>query len=254
MKLFDLKGKVAIVTGGNGGIGLAMAKAMAEAGAAIIVAGRNATKNAAAVKDISALGAKAIALPADMTDEKSCRAMVADAAKHFGRIDILINNAGMSIRRLPQELTVAEWNTVLSSNLTGAFICSQAVHPEFKKVGGGKIINIASMMSIFGLPFAVAYGTSKGGMVQMTKSMAVAWAPDNIQVNAVLPGWIETELTRNARSSVPGLQERVVARSPVGRWGVPDDMAGVAAFLASSASDFVTGAAIPVDGGFSVAM
>ena len=239
------------MTGGNGGIGLAMAKAMAEAGAAIVVAGRNPAKNSQAVKELESSGAKAISIAADMTEEHSCRKMVGETVHAFGRLDILINNAGMSIRKLPQDYTLAEWNTVLSSNLTGAFVCSQAAYPEFKKAGGGKVINIASMLSIFGLPFAVAYGTSKGGIVQMTKGLAVAWAPDRIQVNAVLPGWIDTDLTRSARKAVPGLHDRVLARSPSGRWGEPGDLGGIAVFLASAASDFVTGGAFPVDGGYS---
>ena len=239
------------MTGGNGGIGLAMAKGMAEAGASIVVAGRNPTKNSQAVKDLESSGAKAISVAVDVGEERSCRKMVEEAARHFGRLDILVNNAGISIRKLPQDYTLAEWNTVLATNLTGAFICAQAVHPEFKKAGGGKIINIASMLSLFGLPFAVAYGTSKGGIVQMTKGLAVAWAQDRIQVNAVLPGWIDTDITRGARKAVPGLHDRVLARCPAGRWGEPADLAGIAVFLASAASDFVTGAAFPVDGGYS---
>jgi 2-dehydro-3-deoxy-D-gluconate 5-dehydrogenase len=141
---------------------------------------------------------------------------------------------------------------VISTNLTSAFLCSRAVHPAMKEAGGGKIINIGSMMSIFGTSFAPAYAASKGGIVQFTRSCAVAWATDNIQVNAVLPGWIDTDLTRRAREEVGGLHERVLARTPAGRWGVPEDFAGIAVFLASAASNFVTGAAIAVDGGFSV--
>jgi 2-deoxy-D-gluconate 3-dehydrogenase len=131
------------------------------------------------------------------------------------------------------------------------FVLCQACHAPMKRQGGGKIINIGSMMSIFGGAYAAPYSTSKGGLVQLTKSLATAWAKDNIQVNAVLPGWIDTELTRDARHEVDGLHERVLARTPAGRWGVPEDLAGIAVFLASRASDFITGAAIPVDGGFS---
>ena len=140
---------------------------------------------------------------------------------------------------------------MLETDLTSAFLTSRAVYPIMKKNGGGKIINIGSMMSIFGVPFAPAYGSSKGGIVQLTKSLATAWAKDNIQVNAVLPGWIDTELTQNARRQVAGLHDNVLKRTPAGRWGTIDDMAGVAVFLASGASDFVTGTAIPVDGGYS---
>lgn len=137
-------------------------------------------------------------------------------------------------------------------NLTSAFLCARAAYPLMKKAGAGKIINIGSILSIFGAPYAPAYCASKGGIVQFTKSLATAWAKDGIQANAVLPGWIDTELTVGARSQVAGLNERVLARTPAGRWGVPQDLAGIAVFLASAASDFVTGAAIPVDGGYSV--
>jgi len=252
MKLFDLTGRVAIVTGGNGGIGLGMARGMAEAGAAIVVAGRNAAKNEQAVKELSALGAKAAAVAVDVTKEDSCRAMVAEAAERFGRVDILVNNAGTNIRKQPQEYSAAEWHTVLDTNLTSAFLCSQAVYPRMKQAGGGKIINIGSMMSIFGASFTAAYAASKGGIVQFTKATATAWAKDNIQVNAVLPGWIDTDLTRRARKEIDGLHDRVLARTPAARWGSPADHAGIAVFLASAASDFVTGTAIPVDGGYSI--
>ena len=252
MKLFDLAGRVAVVTGGNGGIGLGMAKGLAEAGATIVVAGRDAAKNAAAVKEIQSLGATASAIAVDVLKEDSCRALVADTVKRHGRLDILVNNAGMSVRKQPQDFTAAEWHLVLDSNLTSAFLCSQAAYPAMKKAGAGKVINIGSMMSIFGAAFATAYAASKGGMVQMTKAMATAWAKDNIQVNSILPGWIDTALTRRAREQVEGLHESVLKRTPAGRWGIPDDFAGIAVFLAASASDFVTGAAITVDGGYSV--
>jgi len=237
-RLFDLSGKVAVITGGNGGIGLGMAKGLANAGATIVVAGRDAAKNADAVKQIQALGAKASAIP--------------DTMKAHGRLDILMNNAGMSIRKQPEDYTLTEWHTVLDSNLTSAFLCSHAAFPAMKKGGSGKIINIGSMMSIFGAPFATAYAASKGGIVQMSKAMATAWAKDNIQVNAILPGWIDTALTRRAREQITGLHDSVLKRTPAGRWGEPSDFAGIAVFLAAPASDFVTGAAITVDGGYSV--
>jgi 2-deoxy-D-gluconate 3-dehydrogenase len=252
MELFDLSGRVAVVTGGNGGIGLGMALGMARAGAAIVVAGRDAAKNRAAVAEIQGLGAQASAIAVDVLKEDSCRALVADTMQAHGRLDILVNNAGTSIRKQPEQYSLAEWHTVLDSNLTSAFLCSQAAYPGMKKGGAGKIINIGSMMSIFGAPFATAYAASKGGMVQMTKSMATAWAKDNIQVNAILPGWIDTALTRRAREQIAGLHDSVLKRTPAGRWGMPDDFAGIAVFLAAGASDFVTGAAITVDGGYSV--
>jgi 2-dehydro-3-deoxy-D-gluconate 5-dehydrogenase len=252
MRLFDLNGRVAIVTGGNGGIGLGMARGLAQAGAAVVVAGRNAEKSAAAVRELEALGARAATVDVDVTSEASCKAMVQTAVGRFSRLDILVNNAGTNIRKQPEEYSLTEWHTVLETNLTSAFVCSQAAYPEMKKSGGGKIIMIGSMMSIFGASFTAAYAASKGGIVQLTRALATAWAKDNVQVNAVLPGWIDSALTRTARSQIEGLHEKVVARTPAGRWGVPDDLAGIAVFLAAPASDFLTGTAIPLDGGYSV--
>jgi 2-deoxy-D-gluconate 3-dehydrogenase len=252
MTPFDLKGKAALVTGGNGGIGLGMAKGLAQAGAAIAIVGRDAAKNADAVAQLKAAGARAISLKVDLRDEKACRAMADDAAAQLGRLDILVNNAGMNIRKPPQDLTLEEWRTVMDTNLTSAFVASQAAYPHLKRAGGGKIINIGSMMSIFGGGYLAPYAASKGGIVQLTKALASAWAKDNIQVNAVLPGWIDTALTQRARVELTGLNERVLSRTPAGRWGEPADLAGIAVFLCASASDFVTGTAIPVDGGYSV--
>jgi len=249
---FDLAGKVAIVTGGNGGIGLGMARGLAEAGADIAVVGRNEAKSLAAVAELSQHGVKAISVTTDVTDQAAVAAMVARTLRELGRIDILVNNAGINIRKAPQALDPAEWDSVIRTNLTSAFLCSQAVYPAMKQAGGGKIINIGSMMSIFGASFAPAYAASKGGIVQFTRSCAVAWAADNIQANAILPGWIDTDLTRRARAEIEGLHDKVLGRTPAARWGAIDDFAGIAVFLASPASDFVTGTAIPVDGGFSV--
>jgi 2-deoxy-D-gluconate 3-dehydrogenase len=250
--VFDLTGRVAVVTGGNGGIGLGMARGLARAGARIVVAARDAAKSRDAVKELAALGPGARAIATDVTDETAVRDLVKATLEAYGRLDILVNNAGTNIRKPPHEISLAEWRLVLDTNLTSAYLCSHAAYPAMKRGGGGKMINIGSMMSIFGASFTPAYAASKGGIVQFTKVCATAWAPDNIQVNAVLPGWIDTALTRRAREEVPGLNERVLARTPAGRWGTINDMAGVAVFLASAASDFVTGTAIPVDGGFSV--
>ena len=249
---WDLQGKVAIVTGGNGGIGLGMAQGLSAAGATVVIAARNADKSAAAVASILASGGKASAIAVDVTDEADCQAMVAATLKTHGRLDILVNNAGINIRKRPEEYTLAEWQQILQTNLTSAFICSQAAYPEMKRASQGKIINIGSMMSIFGTAFTTPYAASKGGIVQMTRALACAWAADNIQVNAVLPGWVDTELTQTARKDIAGLHERVLARTPAGRWGDAHDFAGIAIFLASAASDFITGTAIPVDGGYSV--
>jgi 2-deoxy-D-gluconate 3-dehydrogenase len=252
MSLFDLSGRVAVVTGGNGGIGFGMAEGLAKAGAAIVVAARNRDKSEEAVARLAAVGATSMFVPLDVADPASCREMVRRAVERFGRLDILVNNAGMSIRKPPEAYDVAEWHAVLDTNLTGPLVCCQAAYPVMKQHGGGKIINIGSMMSIFGAAYAAAYAASKGAIVQLTRSLATAWAKDNIQVNAVLPGWIDTELTIAARQQVAGLNERILRRTPAGRWGVPEDLAGLAVFLAAPASDFVTGAAIPADGGYSV--
>ncbi|MBS0641135.1 MAG: glucose 1-dehydrogenase [Acetobacteraceae bacterium] len=254
MNLFDLSGKVAVVTGGNGGIGLGMAQGIAACGANIVVVGRNADKAAAALAALRGLGVEAAFVSADVTKKVECIAMIEQAKAAMGRVDILVNNAGTSIRKMPQDYTEEEWHHVMDTNLTSAFLCSQAAYPAMKAVGGGKMINIGSMMSLFGAPYATPYASSKGGIVQMTRALATAWAKDNIQVNAVLPGWIDTDLTKRARQQVDGLHESVEKRTPVNRWGTPADMSGVAAFLSSPASDFVTGTAIPVDGGFSIAM
>jgi 2-dehydro-3-deoxy-D-gluconate 5-dehydrogenase len=250
--VFDLKGRVAIVTGGNGGIGLGMARGLANAGARIVVAARDASKSQAAVKELTERRVEAVAIATDVTDERAVGRLVDATVERFGRLDILINNAGINIRKPVHELALDEWRKVLDTNLTSAFLCSKAAYPAFKQAGGGKVINIGSMMSIFGASFAPVYSASKGGIVQLTKSSAVAWAKDNIQVNAVLPGWIDTALTQRARKEVDGLHERVLARTPAGRWGVPEDLAGIGVFLCSAASDFVTGTAIPVDGGYAV--
>jgi 2-deoxy-D-gluconate 3-dehydrogenase len=229
-----------------------MARGLADAGATIVIVGRNQPKSAAATEEIKKTGGKAIAIEADVTDRNAVKDVIAGTVREFGRLDILINNAGINIRKPPQDLAAEEWDSVISTNLTSAFLCSQAAHPAMKAAGGGKIINIGSMLSIFGASFAPAYAASKGGIVQFTRSCACAWAADNIQVNAILPGWIDTELTQRARQEIDGLHDKVLARTPPARWGASGDFAGIAVFLSSAASDFVTGTAIPVDGGFSV--
>jgi len=248
MNPFDLKGKVALVTGGNGGIGLGIAKGLAGAGADVAIAGRNAAKNAAAVE---ALGGRTIGIAADVNDPAQVKRMVADTVSAFGGLDILVANAGINIRKPPQDYTVDEWRQVIDTNLNSVFACCQAAYPEMKRRGGGKIVTIGSMTSIFGLALGSAYASTKGAVVQLTKSLAIAWAKDNIQVNSILPGWIDTDLTRGARQQIPGLNERILQGTPAGRWGEPADLAGTAVFFCGRGSDFVTGTALPVDGGYS---
>lgn len=248
---FDLTGRVAVVTGGNGGIGLGMAAGLAQAGASVMIAARDARKSAAALAELQGAGSPVGAVEVDVLSKDSIERMLAETAERFGRVDILITNAGSNIRKAPQDYSLEEWTEVIDVNLRGTFACAQAAYPHLCRAGGGKIITIGSMTSIFGASFAAPYSASKGGTVQLSKALASAWAKDNIQVNAVLPGWIDTALTQGARRDVAGLEERVRARTPQGRWGTPQDLAGIAVFLASRASDFITGTAIPVDGGYS---
>jgi 2-dehydro-3-deoxy-D-gluconate 5-dehydrogenase len=248
--LFDLTGRVAIVTGGNGGIGLGMATGLAKAGASIAIIARNPEKNAAAVAALQALGAKASAYPADVSNEAAVGRVMAEIEAEFGRIDILVNNAGINFRKLPQNYTLAEWHQIMDANLTSAFICSNAVYPAMKRAGGGKIMATGSMASVFGNAYSPVYAASKGGLVQLVRSLAVAWGPDNIQVNCILPGYVETDLIKAGMKDAPHTFAHVLTRSPSGRWGQPEDFAGIAVFLASAASAFVTGASIPVDGGY----
>ena len=252
MNSFNLSGRVAVVTGGNGGIGLAMAEGLASAGADIVIAARDSDKGAKALTILRGFDVRSMFIQVDVRDPRSISDLVESVVRELGGLHILVNNAGTNDRKQPEEYELEEWQTIIDTNLTSAFVASQKVYPHMSRAGGGKIINIGSMMSIFGASFTVPYASSKGGIVQMTKGMACAWAKDNVQVNAVLPGWIDTTLTREARQQVEGLHDRVEARTPAGRWGVPGDLSGIGVFLASSASDFVTGTAIPVDGGYSV--
>ncbi|WP_137180627.1 SDR family NAD(P)-dependent oxidoreductase [Roseomonas sp. AR75] len=249
MALFDLSGRVALVTGGNGGIGLGMAKGLASCGARVVVTGRDAAKNDAAVAE---LGGEAFALAADLRDPDAPARLVAEVLAQAGRLGILVNNAGMNIRKRPELITDEDWATVLDTNLTSAMRLTRAAYPALKASGHGRVINVGSILSLFGVPFSPAYGASKGAIVQYTRSLATAWATEGITANAVLPGWIDTDLTRRGRSEVPTLHDSVLGRTPMKRWGVPQDLAGIAAFLASDAAAFVTGTAIPVDGGFSI--
>ncbi|MEM7536834.1 MAG: glucose 1-dehydrogenase [Chloroflexota bacterium] len=248
--MFDLTGKVAIITGGNSGIGLGIARGLAGAGATVAITARTTSRSEEVVAALEADGGKALAVTCDVSDEESVKAMAQTVLDQCGRIDILVNNAGTNIRKMPQELDPSEWSFIMNTNLDSAFRCSTACYPSMKAVGGGKILNCGSMLSIFGAGWGAPYSASKAGMVQLTKSLAIAWAADNIQVNCFLPGWIDTPLTQGARRDVPGLNEKVLDRTPAGRWGHIDDFQGLAVFLSAPASDFITGTAIPVDGGY----
>ena len=251
MNPFDLHGKVALITGGNGGIGLGIAHGLAAAGADVAIAGRNTAKLASAVTALEAHGGRVASSVADVTDSAQIERMVRETVERLGGIDILIANAGTNMRKQPQDYTLEEWHWIVNTNLTSAFDCCRAVYPEMKRRGGGKIVTIGSMTSLFGFGVAAAYASAKGAVVQLTRSLAMAWAGDNIQVNSLLPGWIDTDLTRGGRRNLATLHDDVLRGTPAGRWGQPDDLAGAAVFFCSSASDFVTGTALPIDGGFS---
>jgi len=248
--LFDLHGKTALITGGNGGIGLGIANGFAESGANIAVAGRNTTKTEEVVAALSDRNTSAIGIEVDVANQESVEDMITNTLEAFGQIDILVNNAGIGIRNLPHEYNLEDWNKVININLTGAFLCSKAVYPNMKTRGSGKIINIGSMTSIFGLDWAIAYASSKGGIVQLTKTLAVSWAKDGIQANSILPGWIHTDLTQGIKDNYQDRYDHILSRIPENRWGEPADLSGTAIFLASDASNYVTGVSIPVDGGY----
>ena len=249
--LFDISGKNAIVTGGNGGIGLAIAQGFVANGANLLIIGRDYKKNSLALSRLQKYGTNVFAFSGDISKESQIIQAIDYANVELNSIDILVNNAGINIRKSPQDFSVKEWDNVLSVNLKSAFLMSQKVYPFMKKLNKGKIINIGSMYSVFGSDWSVAYSASKAGLVQMGKSLAMSWAKDNIQVNTILPGWIETDLTSPIENLFPERFETINRRIPFGRWGQPDDLIGTAIFLSSCASNYLTGTSIPVDGGYS---
>lgn len=252
MSSFDLSGKAAIVTGGNNGIGRGIAIGLASAGASVCIAGRDEKKNEKVRLEIESLGHKPISVQCDVNVERDIAAAIEATEDAFGGLSILVNNAGIATLNAPDQMTDDEWDSVVDTNLSSVFKFCRAAHPSLKKSGSGKIINIGSMYSLFGSSFAASYAASKGGVVQLTKSLAVAWAGDHIQVNVILPGWITTDMTAPIRNDMPDLYESIIARTPAGRFGEPDDCAGTAVYLASGASNFITGQSIAVCGGYSV--
>lgn len=250
--LFDLSGRIAIVTGGGTGIGLGISRGLAAAGATVVISSRRAEVGEEAVAAIETEGGKAVSLTADVRNPDSCEELVEQTVGRFGRVDVLVNNAGTNYRKKPQEFTLEDWSDVIDTNLRAAFLLSQAVYPHFLRKGGGKIIMVSSISAFMAGPTQAVYSPSKAGMVQLARALAVAWAKDNIQANTILPGWIDTPLSQGFRATFPQAEAAVISRTPAGRWGSPEDFAGPAVFLASSASDFVNGAALPVDGGYCV--
>ena len=257
MTLFDLSDKVAFATGGNGGIGLGIAEGFVQHGASVAIAARNVDKLDTAVEALteaaSGDASRVLALSCDVTDRDSIQSALDTTMNKLGGWDIVVNNAGTNRRSdEPQNLSGEDWNFVIDTNLTSMHNVSSLTFDHMRDKGAGKYINIGSMMSIFGTAYASAYAASKGGVVQYTKSCAVAWARHNVQANAILPGWIVTEMTNQFKELFPERYQLVQSRTPADRWGIPADLAGTAVFFASSASDFVTGTAIAVDGGYSV--
>ena len=252
MDLFDLAGKTALITGGNGGLGLGMAKGLVNYGCQVILVGRNEEKLSRSVSDINQDFSNMVhGLVGDVNSDDDLGQIVVDGLNVWGSIDILINNAGISIRKQPQDLLDDDWDNVLNTNLTSVFKLSKLMYPHFVSIGHGKIINIGSMYSIFGSDWVVPYSASKGAVIQLTKSLAVAWAEKNIQVNAIIPGGFETDLTASIPTLDPTRYEKISNRIPTGKWGIPEDIAGTAVFLSSPGSDYITGTSVIVDGGYS---
>ncbi|MDO8434373.1 MAG: glucose 1-dehydrogenase [Candidatus Binatus sp.] len=249
-KMFDLSGNVAVVTGGNGGIGRGIALGFAEAGAAVAILARNEDKNRGVLAELERLGVPAIALKLDVTQRDQLRPAMENVERKLGPVSILVNNAGIAVMRGAMKFRAEDWDRVVETNLSSCFFLSQIAAQSMAQHQRGKIINIASEYSIFGAQSGIAYAAAKGGLVQATKTLAIELAPHNIQVNALIPGWIDTDLTVPAQSGK--FFEEIITRTPAGRFGKPEEMAGAAIFLASHASDFVTGATICVDGGFAI--
>jgi len=251
MQGFDLSGKVAIISGGNGGLGRGIAIGLAKAGADIVIAARNEEKTARVIKEIKSLDRQCVGTYCDVTAYDDIKASVKTALREFGGLNILVNNAGVAQGVPPQSMSEDEWDWVIDTNLKGTFRFCQAAYPELARSGSGKIINIGSQCASSYM--TAHYSASKGGVLQMTKSLALAWAKDNIQVNAIIPGWFRTDLTAPVFEH-EAFYRGVVGRTPAGRFGEPEELAGVAIFLASQMSDYVTGEGIVVDGGYSLMM
>ena len=250
-RLFDLTGRVAVVTGGNGGIGRGIALGLAEAGAAVAVWGRNDEKNQRVLSELKAIGIRSMAVMVDMTNRAGLEPAVNKVESELGSVNILVNNAGIAslsggvVNEKPED-----WDRVIETQLNSVFLLSKLAAQSMIRQKSGKIINIASMYSFFGSGLVPSYSAAKGAIVQLTKSMAIELAPHNIQANAIAPGWIETDMTAPVRTTP--MNDEILARTPAGRWGQPEEVAGAAVYLASRASDFVTGDTIRVDGGYAI--
>ena len=250
LDIFKLDGRVALITGGNRGLGFAMAQALAEAGATVVVTSRHEER---AVESASALagatGQRTMGLVVDVTDAEHIESMIQTVVKEFGRIDILVNNAGINIRKPVEELDEASWDLVQHTNLKEPFLCSRAAARYMKEQRYGRIINISSMLGMVALPERSPYCASKGGLIQLTRVLALEWATHNITVNALCPGPLATELNIPVLSN-PQANQFFLDHIPLGRWGRPEELGGAIVFLASDASSFMTGSALVIDGGW----
>jgi NAD(P)-dependent dehydrogenase (short-subunit alcohol dehydrogenase family) len=249
-QLFDLTGRVAIITGGSIGLGRQMAEALAEAGANLVLCARKKERCEEAAHTLGKLGVRALALGCDVKDQASVEQLIAATVAEFGRVDILINNAGISWGAPTEKMTLAEWNKVIETNLTGTFLCAQAAGRIMLKQESGKIINLASVSGLKGAPpeavEAIAYHASKGGVISFTRDLAVKWARHNIQVNAIAPGWFPTHMSDKV---IEHKRDYLLSHIPARRFGTDHDLKGAAVFLASDASNYVNGHVLVVDGG-----
>ena len=249
LEMFSLDGKIAMVTGSSKGLGNAAAKALAKAGADVVICGRNKADIDKAVEEIRGMGKNAVGFSFDVTQKESVQEGVAAILAHVGCIDVLFNNAGTNYRVPVLEYPEQDWDRIIATNLKGYFLVAQAVVPQMIERGYGKVINMSSILGHVGLPNQLAYASAKGGVEQMTKVMAIEWARQGVRVNAIAPTYFETEMVKQIRND-PERFAFINERTPMGRWGYLDEIEGLAIFLASPASDFITGQSIRIDGGW----
>ena len=249
--MFDLTGRRVLVSGGSSGIGRAIAQGFLEAGAKVAVMSRDAAAGEAAVAELAAHG-PALFTRGDVAVAADCAAAVAATVTAFGGLEVVVAAAGLNKRRRPEELSEADWDLIVGANLKGTFLLVRAAYPALRAAGGGRVVTIGSMMSLLANGVTPASAAAQGGVVPFTRSCAVARAAAGITANCILPGWIDTPLTRGARADIPTLQRMVEERTPMARWGRPADVVGTCLFLATPAAAFVTGTAIPVDGGYAI--
>jgi NAD(P)-dependent dehydrogenase (short-subunit alcohol dehydrogenase family) len=252
MNMFDLTGKIAIVTGGNQGIGLGITRGLAGAGATVVIANRRAAEGQKAAESLKKEGLKAIPIPTDVSDESSVAALVSKVIDSYGKIDVLVNNAGVIIRKPAEEMSREDWDHIMNTNLRGVFFCCQLVGREMIKQKKGKIINISSDASQRAMPERSVYATSKAGVSHLTRCLAVEWAKHNINVNAIGPGPTHTPLNKKYYEENPDKLQQTVQSIPMGRMGDTSDYIGAAVFLASEASNFMTGQTLLIEGGSTI--